>query len=106
MVSLREIQLADGLGGHAFLLLNGQVEDVKSVELGIRRWLIRNASLARWLFRISAREPTSTLPPARLGAVHGQASEEWDCETRQGDWRTCGCSQMSRLEGQFLVIQN
>lgn len=36
-VSLREIQLADGLGGHAFCLLNGRVEDVEaSVELGVK----------------------------------------------------------------------
>jgi len=34
-VTLREIRLADGLGGHAFCLLNGSVQDVEAaVELG------------------------------------------------------------------------
>lgn len=36
-VFLREIRLADGLGGHAFCLLNGRVQDVEaSIELGVR----------------------------------------------------------------------
>ncbi|MHB9032279.1 MAG: BMC domain-containing protein [Anaerolineae bacterium] len=36
-VTLREIRLADGLGGHAFCLLSGQVQDVEAaLELGVR----------------------------------------------------------------------
>jgi microcompartment protein CcmL/EutN len=36
-VVLREIRLADGLGGHAFCLLQGDVQDVEAaVELGVR----------------------------------------------------------------------
>jgi len=36
-VSLREIRLADGLGGHAFCLLHGRVPDVEaSVEIGVQ----------------------------------------------------------------------
>lgn len=36
-VTLREIRLADGLGGHAFCLLNGSVQDVEAaIEIGTR----------------------------------------------------------------------